>query len=149
MDWNIISTDDNVKALILTAHPDDETIFCGGTMLQYPSWNWSIICVTMQQGTPRPQEFAKTIEMFKSFGVNIVSYTTLDKPDYNQDLSSQDFEEWKKSIKLLNTKPGMVISHNVMGEYGHKHHIAISKMAHELFSNIWEFVYPGDINISP
>lgn len=29
MDWKITSTD-NVRALILIAHPDDETIFCGG-----------------------------------------------------------------------------------------------------------------------
>ena len=36
-----------------------------------------------------------------------------------------------------------------MGEYGHKHHIAVNKMVTELFSNVWEFVYPGDANISP
>lgn len=143
------SKDSEVNAVIIVAHPDDETIFCGGTMLSYPSWNWNIICVTMQQNTPRPQEFDSTIKMYKSFGVNVKSYLTLNKPDNNQDLSSADYEEWKEAIRKINLNPDIVFTHNVMGEYGHKHHIAISKMVLELFTNVWEFVYPGDQNISP
>lgn len=147
MNWNTSS--DKPNALLIVAHPDDETIFCGGTLLSYPEWNWNIICVTMQQDTPRPQEFDDAMKMFKNFGVNINSYLTLNKPDYNQDLSLQDHDEWKHSIIQLNAKPDIVFTHNEMGEYGHKHHIAVSKIVRELFSNVWEFVYPGDVNISP
>lgn len=147
MNWNIRS--DNPSALLVVAHPDDETIFCGGMLLSYPSWNWNIVCVTMQQGTPRPQEFESVMEKYKEFGVNIQSYLTLNKPDLNQDLSTQDYEDWKTSIKLLGLTPEIVFTHNVMGEYGHKHHIAVSKIVNELFSNVWEFVYPGDMNITP
>lgn len=143
-------TDDSgVNAIVIVAHPDDETIFCGGTILSHPSWNWNIICVTMQQDTPRPQEFKDTMNMYKSLGVNIISYETLNKPDYNQDLTEQDFSEWKESINGLVLKPDIVLTHNVMGEYGHKHHMAVSRAAHELFKNVWEFVYPGDQGISP
>ncbi len=143
------SKDSEVNAVIIAAHPDDETIFCGGTMLSYPSWNWNIICVTMQQNTPRPQEFDSAMKMYKSFGVNIKSYLTLNKPDDNQDLSSADYEDWKETIRKVGLNPDIVFTHNVMGEYGHKHHIAISKMVLELFTNVWKFVYPGDPSITP
>ncbi len=148
MDWNLRS-DNNVNALVLTAHPDDETIFCCGMMLAHPSWNWTVVCVTMQLGTPRPQEFETAMNMYKSLGVNISSHMTLSKPDYNQDLTQQDYVDWKNSIIELNIQSSIVLTHNVMGEYGHKHHMAINKMASELFTNVWEFVYPGDKGISP
>lgn len=103
----------------------------------------------MQQDTIRPQGFEDTMNMYKSLGVNIISYQTLNKPDYNQDLSEQDFSEWKESIKRLGLNPDIVLTHNTLGEYGHKHHIAVSRAVRELFKNIWEFVYPGDQGISP
>ena len=149
MDSNWPIVDSEVNALLIVAHPDDETIFCGGTILSHPSWSWNIVCVTMQQNTSRPQEFESTINMYRGFGVNINSSQTLNKPDYNQDLSQQDYDEWKESINQLNLKPEIVLTHNIMGEYGHKHHIATSKIVQELFKNVWEFVYPGDPSISP
>lgn len=148
MDSNWPSNDSNINALVIIAHPDDETIFCGGAMLSYPNWNWNVVSVTMQQDTVRPQEFEATINMFRGFGVNVTSYITLNKPDYNQDLSPQDYQDWKESISQMDIQHDIVLTHNSMGEYGHKHHIAISKMVSELFTNIWEFVYPGDQGIS-
>jgi len=148
MNWNT-PTKDNLNSLIVIAHPDDETIFCGGTLLSFPKWNWTIVCVTMQQNSPRPQEFDKAINMYKSFGVNISSHSTLNKPDENQDLSTIVYEDWKNSINQLDLRPDITITHNVMGEYGHKHHLAVSKIVRELFTNVWEFVYPGDPSITP
>lgn len=147
MNSNWPSSDSKVTVLLIVAHPDDDTIFCGGTILSHPNWNWNIVCVTTQPG--RSQEFRTAMEMYKSFGVNISFYRILEKPDENQDLTPEVYEEWSDSINILNLKPDFVITHNEMGEYGHKHHVAISKMVRELFLNVWEFVYPGDVNITP
>lgn len=143
MNWNIIKKD-NVDALLIVAHPDDETIFCGGTMLSFPNWNWKVICVTMQMNTVRPYEFGKAMSQYKHCGVNIVSYLTLDQRDEGQNLSSREVAEWETSIQKLNLLPDIVFTHNEMGEYGHNHHMELSRIVQQTFSNVWKFVYPGD-----
>lgn len=139
----------DIEATVIVAHPDDETIFCGGTILSYPGWRWHIVCVTMQIDTQRLQEFQNAMSLYKNYGVNINRYLTLEKVDRNHILSETEIDEWKNSIYQLNLSPDIVFTHNIMGEYGHNHHMSLSKIVSGLFSNVWEFVYPGDEKISP
>ncbi|HWY80281.1 MAG TPA: PIG-L family deacetylase [Candidatus Sulfotelmatobacter sp.] len=148
MNWNI-NNKNNPNSLLIVAHPDDETIFCGGTLLSYPNWNWSVVCLTMQMNTPRPEELRKAMELYKNSGVNITSFLSLQKTDEGQPLSETDIDDWKNSIQKLSLSPDIVFTHNSMGEYGHEHHKGVNKIVHDLFSNVWDFVYPGDINITP
>lgn len=148
MDWKLQSQE-HVRALVLVAHPDDETIFCGGTMLCYPDWEWTVVCVTMQLNTPRPQEFRHAMDMFRGYGVNITSNLILEQRDEGQDLSDEEVTTWKTKIKELSQTPGIVFTHNTEGEYGHPHHKSLNRIVHELFSNVWEFICPGAINVAP
>jgi hypothetical protein len=148
MNWNIPQSG-NPNAIVLTAHPDDETIFCGGTMLYYPSWSWTVVCVTMQLGTPRPQEFQHAMDMYKSYGVNIISSLTLEQRDEGQELSTEEVQTWKTLINGSNQSPDIVFTHNQEGEYGHPHHKSLNRISHELFPNIWEFICPGAVNVAP
>jgi len=36
--------------LILAAHPDDETLGCGGTILKYASEGYKVFCLAMTNG---------------------------------------------------------------------------------------------------
>lgn len=138
-----------VNAAVIVAHPDDETIFCGGTMLSYPLWNWYVVCATMQTNTSRPQEFQNTMSMYQAYGVNIVSYLTLEKHDEGQDLPQVEIDDWKESIQRLGLSSDIVFTHNAAGEYGHNHHKVLNKVVCELFKNVWEFICPGAVNVAP
>ena len=138
----------NINALIIIAHPDDETIFCGGVMLSFPKWNWTVVCVTTEQNTLRPQEFNKAIQMYKDSGVNIISHLELNNADRNQDLSSEDRTDWENSIRELDIHPDIVLTHHKTHDYHRKHHIPIAEIASDLFDNVWETVYPGATKIT-
>jgi LmbE family N-acetylglucosaminyl deacetylase len=148
LDWNV-GFSKNVNALVLVAHPDDETLFCGGTMLTYPSWNWTIICVTMKLKTQRPKEFAKAISLYRDSGVNIMSSCTLGQKDVNRELNTEEYTAIKSLVKQSAGKPDIVFTHNSAGDYGHAYHKELNKIAGKLFTNIWEFICPGAVPVIP
>lgn len=146
--WNL-KRNENVNVLLIVAHPDDETIFCGGTMLTYPNWNWNIVCVTHKNGTERYKQFSKAIKYYKKAGVKICSFQTLSKNDTNGDMDKKNIHDWEKAIKNLDIVYDLVITHNTKGEYGHAHHVIVNNIVNKLFVNVWEFICPGSLKVSP
>ena len=141
IDWNLPSIE-KVKALLIVAHPDDETIFCGGTMITYPEWEWTVISMTNYD---RSYEFKEAIESFKRLGVNIISYKILGQKDIPQNRKATKEERlaWIETIKAQNFSPDITFTHNEMGEYGHSAHILLNELVYELsLNNVWEFIYP-------
>lgn len=148
MTWPIKKLGEEMTATLVVAHPDDETIFCGGTMLTYPEWNWNVVCLTWSIGDdPRGTQFQRAMEFFKSLGVRVASYQCLGKSDH--DLSQEEISDWKATISGLNLSSTIVLTHNTEGEYGHPHHKVVNKICNELFMNVWEFICPGATNVAP
>lgn len=129
-----------MKNLILVAHPDDETIFCGGTILTNPNDEWHIVAMVFNlEDSPRGVEFENAMKNYQSLGINL-TYQMLGHRDI--ELTDDDIALWKQSIKDLNLTPDAVYTHNSEGEYHHQHHVAVNKIANELFSSVYEFICP-------
>jgi hypothetical protein len=139
----------NVNALVAVAHPDDEIVFCGGTILNYPNWHWTIVTFTGLENSRRICQYRDAMEHLKRSGVDINKYLTLGQNDSGKDLSEYEFQNWQNAIQELNFSPDIVFTHNTMGEYGHTHHKSVNAIINNLFGNIWEFICPGAGNVQP
>lgn len=146
MGWNI-STKHKINALLVVAHPDDETIFCGGTLLKNKHFQWTIITATYQSSDPRYKGFEKAMSRYSDYGVNIKSFRTLGLKDGKQKkLSPIDWRLWRHAFTTIKLSPDLVITHNTIGEYGHPDHQAANRISHELFLRVWEIICPGAKN---
>ena len=133
------------KSTIIVAHPDDETLWAGGTILSHPEWNWKIFTLTRRGDPDRSSKFEKALSYFgASGGMNDLN----DDPDQ----PPLDPARVKKAVlELIKETPGreIVITHGPKGEYTrHLRHEEVSSavtemwIAREIESNqLWLFAY--------
>lgn len=133
----------NVQAAVFAAHPDDETIWMGGTILLNPDWNWKIFMATHTENDNRGNEFLKAIQGY-SEKVKNLSYEFMNlMPDtQNPDeidqngvftrLSQMDFDQFD-----------VMFTHNIDGEYRHPNHEVLGSFFRGQKHNIWHFLCPA------
>ena len=54
---------------VIVAHPDDETLWAGGTILSHPEWKWFIVCLCRGNDEDRSFRFKKALKILKSEGI--------------------------------------------------------------------------------
>ncbi len=60
----------NSKAVaIIVAHPDDESLWAGGTILNHPTWQCFIVCLCRGNDEEHSPKFFKTLQILKSEGI--------------------------------------------------------------------------------
>ena len=60
-----IKEEEKVKNVaLIVAHPDDETLWAGGTILSHPSWKWFIVCLCRKSDKKRATKFYKVLQVF-------------------------------------------------------------------------------------
>jgi LmbE family N-acetylglucosaminyl deacetylase len=115
---------------VVTAHPDDETLWCAGLLLRYPG-DWTIICCSTPRRDPvRAWKFFKACETLGAKGM-VMPYTeTRNFP--LEHLDEVDLENYD-----------LIVTHGKAGEYGHPHHCQIHEFIkkHRDFADVLTFGY--------
>jgi LmbE family N-acetylglucosaminyl deacetylase len=129
---------------IIIAHPDDETLWVGGTILSHPNWTCFIVCLCRKNDIDRAPRFYNALKILKSEGI-------MGDLDDGPEQNPLDEKEILKAIlDLLPDKHfDLVISHKPSGEYTkHIRHQEISKAVIKLWNagkisspELWTFAY--------
>jgi LmbE family N-acetylglucosaminyl deacetylase len=133
-----------MSVAIIVAHPDDETLWAGGTMLNHPLWKCFVVCLCRASDTDRAPRFYQAMKVFGAKGV----MGDLDDGPTQMHLPEKGVEE-----AILNLLPAqhfdLIITHNPTGEYTkHLRHEEISKAVIKLWhakkiaaDELWTFAY--------
>lgn len=129
---------------VVVAHPDDETLWCGGEILMYPNENWFVVSLCRKNDPDRAPKFKKALSVYGAKGV----MGDLDDAPEQLPLST---EEVKKAILNLlpQIKYDLIITHSPFGEYTrHLRHEEIGRAVislwneHKIETNtLWLFAY--------
>ena len=118
-----------MNKLMIVAHPDDESLFGGATLLE---GGWKVVCITNGDNSVRREEFEKVMSVTNS-DFEIWSYydkyeIPLDESTLKNDIHNLiKIQSWDK-----------IVTHNQEGEYGHPHHIQLNKIVCEI-TPAWVF----------
>lgn len=114
----------DVKKLMIVAHPDDESLWGGGHLLE---GGYFVVCLTGLENKTRSKEFAAAMEATGN------KYIMLDYPDktlFRRNDWSRCRDDIITDLKTIIAYSGweLVVTHNPDGEYGHSHHVMTSEM---------------------
>ena len=100
------------KVAIIVAHPDDETLWAGGTILSHPHWECFVVCLCRGSDAERSTKFYKALETLKSEGI---------MGDLNDGPEQHPLAQNEIEMAVMDLLPkkyfDLIISHNPDGEY--------------------------------
>jgi LmbE family N-acetylglucosaminyl deacetylase len=97
---------------LVVAHPDDETLWAGGTILMHPYWDWYIITLCRANDPDRAPRFYKVMEILHTKG---------DMGDLDDGPGQDQLDEELVQNTVLQLLPDrkfdLLITHDPAGEY--------------------------------
>jgi LmbE family N-acetylglucosaminyl deacetylase len=129
---------------LIVAHPDDETLWAGGTILSHPLWSFFVVSLCRASDSDRAPKFSSALKILKAEG----NMGDLDDEPDQKPLDDNVVEEL--ILKLLPQKHfDLIISHNPSGEYTrHLRHEEVSRAVLRLWirgkisgNTLWTFAY--------
>lgn len=137
-----------LNASVLVAHPDDETLWCGGWILLHPSWHWRIFTLCRATDVDRAPKFRKLLKHLEARG----EMADLDDGPDQAPLAHTQVEA--TALKLLGSAPGtdVLFTHGADGEYTrHRRHEECHRAVARLWrqgriraNQVWCFAYQDD-----
>jgi len=137
----------DARAAVVVAHPDDETLWAGGLILEHPAWDWTIVALCRRSDSDRAPKFAKTVLRYGARG---------GMRDLDDGPDQTPLEPAVVDREILDALPparyDLIITHGPRGEYTrHLRHEEISSAVSRLWKDgriaaaeLWMFAYDDD-----
>jgi LmbE family N-acetylglucosaminyl deacetylase len=139
-----LGNENALSGCVIVAHPDDETIWAGGTLLMHPQWQWTVISLCRASDLDRAARFQRAAEVL---GVNGLMADLDDGPE-QASLSEAMIQKAILSL-LPSTRLDVILTHSPFGEYTrHRRHEEIGSAVGNLWTKgdihaheMWMFAY--------
>src|SRR5450755_3263700 len=113
-----VSSDPRPRAAVVVAHPDDETLWCGGYVLTHPEFIWRIVTLCRASDPDRAPRFRRVLQRLGAEG----EMADLDDEQAQAPLTAGQVQETVARL-LAGTTYNLVLTHGPMGEYTrHRRH---------------------------
>ncbi len=132
------------KVALIVAHPDDETLWAGGTILNNPDWQFFVACLCRKNDPDRAAKFGQALKALGAEGV-------MGDLDDSAELKHVTEAQVQEAImELLPSRQfDLVITHSIHGEYTkHRRHDEIGRAVIQLWhtgrlqtDELWCFAY--------
>jgi LmbE family N-acetylglucosaminyl deacetylase len=132
------------NAAVVVAHPDDEALWAGGTILMHPEINWTILTLCRLSDPDRSPRFHKAMKALRAEGI------MGDLNDGPEQIPLQLHEVRCAISELLPSETfDLIITHSPDGEYTrHRRHEEVGKAVFSLWKDeklfakeLWQFAY--------
>lgn len=139
----IVLYDMKKQIAVIVAHPDDETLWTGGTLLSHPSWQVFIACLCGKTDLGKAEKFSRALAVFGAAG-------KIEDMDGHQQWPLPEKHIQQKVLHLLPHKAfDLVITHSPSGEYTrHRRHKEVGTAVIKLWHSgkihtdkLWTFAH--------
>ena len=137
-------SDPRPRAAVVVAHPDDETLWCGGYILSHPELLWRLVTLCRAADSDRAPRFRRVLQRFGAQG-------EMADLDDGPDQSPLPVEQVQETVARLmaGTSYDLILTHGPSGEYTqHRRHAECCQTVVELWrsgiidtSRLWMFAY--------
>jgi LmbE family N-acetylglucosaminyl deacetylase len=132
------------RAAVIVAHPDDETLWCGGYLLTHPEFHWRIVTLCRAADPDRAPEFRQVLGALGAEG----EMADLDDGPDQTPLPPEQVEETAARL-LAGFRYDLILTHGPHGEYTqHRRHSECCRAVVELWrsgrihtNRLWMFAY--------
>lgn len=131
-------------AAVIVAHPDDETLWAGGTILAHPERQWTVVALCRGSDPDRAPKFRRVLKELGASG----DLGDLDDNPEQSPLTDQAVQQSILSL-LPQRRFDLIITHSLRGEYtSHRRHtetsnaiLALWKKCELSTPELWMFAY--------
>ena len=135
------------RILVIVAHPDDETIWMGGTIARHKKARWTILALCRKLDSDRMPKFLRVAKYYGAQGI------ICDLEDEGILSVKESIPEIAKIIRkeLPQKTFDILFTHGVNGEYGHSRHKGVHLAVRQMLAkgelkakNVFFFAYHLD-----